>query len=241
LDRLRYPMTTGAILLWDVLRNCYTIKNNAHLFSNRFAAYSTIISILWNPTEKIKGIFTRFNENIENVATQVFKDTVPLIMDASNNLYRAFSKAVADKNQTLIERYQNCSDTALSNFQRFSEQFLYKSLPCFNQNVNYARIDELLTDIFSAWSELYSGIAGCCSLAKNIYPSPEPTPPRFAERHLDLDSLAIQCLENVYQKFFSSANYLALITDLFSDVRKNSSLQLRLSQFYIPTNRSKQR
>jgi hypothetical protein len=152
------------------------------------------------PTEKIKGVFTRFNENIENAATQVFKDIVPSIMDASNNLYRAFSNAVAEKNETIIERYQNCSETAISNFQRFSEQFLDKSLPCFNSNVNYARIDELLVDIFSDWSELYSGIAGCCSLAKNKYPpSPESTPPRFAERHLDLDSVAIQCLENVHK------------------------------------------
>jgi hypothetical protein len=152
-----------------------------------------------NPTEKINGVFTRFNENIENTATQVFKDIVPSIMDASNNLYRAFSKAVADKNQTLIERYQNCSETALSNFQRFSEQFLDKSLPCFNPNVNYARIDGLLTEIFSVWIKLYSGISGCCSLAKNRYLPSETTPPRIAERHLDLDSLAIQCLENVHK------------------------------------------
>ncbi len=199
LNRLRYPTNPGSLLLADALMTCYSVSFKAQLFTSRHMAYTTVVyTYLIKPTEKISGAFTRFNENTERAATQVFSETVPSIMDASDNLYNAFSKAILDKNQSLIERYQNCSEIQVSDFNGFAEKFLQESPKCSNQNVNFARVDDLLVEIFSGWSEMYSGIAGCCSLARNRYPTPpEPTPPRIAERHLDLDSLAIQCLENV--------------------------------------------
>jgi hypothetical protein len=152
------------------------------------------------PRQKINGAFLRYTQNVDTAVIQIFTDTSPLIMNASDNFYNTYTEAynAVTKNLTLIARYQNCAETFITDFNAFVEQFLLEYPQYFNQNLNFARVDDLMVDIFTGWSELYSGIAGCFSLAKNgNAPNTSTTPPRTADRYLDGDVLAIQCLDEV--------------------------------------------
>jgi hypothetical protein len=154
------------------------------------------------PTQYINGAFQRYIQNNEKAIALIFTDTIYPIVNASSDFHYAFNKAwtAVPKNQALIARYQNCSKNFIIDLNVLAKLFLLEYPQYFNQNFNFASVDDLLVDIFTGWSELYSGIAGCCSLAKNVYPPPtsSPTaPPKMADRYLDGDALAIQCFEEV--------------------------------------------
>ncbi len=195
LERLYYPYMPGQMLLSDALMPCQMITYEAQKFYNRFQSFQMMLySYIMGPTQKINGAFQRYIQN-----NDIVSEIGPLIASASNNFSNAYSKAynAATKNLTLISRYQNCSKSFIDEFNVFVIMFLRDYPQYFNTNLNFTRVDDLLVEIFSSWSELYSGISGCCSLAKNRYPPPSPAPPKMADRYLDGDALAIQCLEKV--------------------------------------------
>lgn len=198
LERLKYPIDPGSMMMTTAFgMNCYTIQMKALIFQNRFMAYSTMVYMyLMRPQQKIEGAFARLLENNQDVLTNQFTTLVPTIMDASNKLYNAFANAVEKKNKTLIDRYQHCSADIVSTFNVFADKFSTDSVSCLAHKVNYGRVDDLLVEIFTSWNELYSGIVGCCALAKERYPT-QPMPPNLASQYLDQDSNAIQCLEKV--------------------------------------------
>jgi hypothetical protein len=168
----------------------------AQKFYGRYQSYLTMTNYyIMALTQKINGAFLRYRQNSDMPVAQIFIDTAPLIADASKNFYNAYNRSwtAATKNQTLIARHQNCAKGFITDFNLYVKQFLEEYPQFFNQSLNFASVDDLLVEIFSGWSELYSGIAGCCSLAKN-----RNTPsPRMTDRYLDGDTLAIQCLEMV--------------------------------------------
>jgi hypothetical protein len=195
----------GQMLLNEALMSSMNIMlaYEAQKFYNRFQSYQMMLySYIMGPTQKINGAFLRYRQNNEMAITQLVTDTGPLIVNASTNFYNAYNRSwsAAIKNQTLITRHQNCAKGFIADFNLYVKQFLQDYPQFFSQNLNFARVDDLMVDIFTSWSELYSGIAGCFSLAKNRYPpSPSPAPPKMADRYLDGDALTIQCLEQVHE------------------------------------------
>ncbi len=198
-ERLRYSGSLGQQLISEALQSCPPMMGAYGKFLNRYLMYGHIASIFgWQLTPKAGLAFSQYNQNNENIVTKVtkvFNDTIPLIVNASSMFSIGFSKAIANNNLSLIARYQNCSKSLISEFDGFAELFLQKSPKCLKGNLNFARVDDLLVEIFLGWSELYSGVAGCCSLAKNR--NPPTTPPKMADRYLGSDTLATRCLEKV--------------------------------------------
>ncbi len=203
LERLKYPYTPGQMLLYEASMPCQQFTYEAQKFNSRFQSYQMMSYYsTMAPTQKINGAFQRYSQNNERAIALTYIDTIPHIVNASTNFHTAFNKAwtAVPKNQASIARYQNCSKTFMLEFNLFVKQYLQEYPQYFNQSLNFASVDDLLVEIFSGWSELYSGIAGCCSLAKNVYPPPtsSPTaPPKMADKYLDGDALAIQCFEEV--------------------------------------------
>jgi hypothetical protein len=219
LDRLRYPSMTGQMLLNEAFMSCQMIAMEAQQFYPRYQAYNMLTySSTMMPTQKINGAFQRYSKNNELIGIQNINDTVSLIVDAFTVFVNAFTKAynAVPKNHTLVARYQKCAKTFMSEFDDFVKLLNQEYPQYFNQNINFARVDDLLVDIFSGWSDLYSGIAGCCSLAKNRNgpsPSPPTTPPKMADKYLDGDALVIQCLDQVHE------NHL-LVQSKIKDIRQ---------------------
>jgi hypothetical protein len=216
LDRLKYPMEPGSMMLTTAFSmNCNIIQSKAPLFMNKYMAFSSMIYMyLMRPQQKVEGAFSRLLEQNQDVLTNQFMTLVPPIMDASNKLFSAFSNAVEIKNKTLIKRYQNCSADIVSTFNLFADKFSADSVSCLAHNVNYGRVDDLLVETFTSWNEIYSGMVGCCALAKDRYPT-DPMPPNMASQYLDQDSNAVRCLEKLSETFpVYNYNYPTMYPDV---------------------------